>query len=91
MLKNGKDLTPRGTRLDNPADQRAMLDHKERLRATPEQRLDRAEVALREAALAWAKATTRPPSDSRDSVFKKVDQRLQHAAVAYTHAAGEQS
>jgi hypothetical protein len=47
---------------------------------------DPALVALREAAVVWARASRDEPVDSRDSVFQIIDRRLQRAALRFARA-----
>lgn len=45
-------------------------------------------IALREAAIEWYLLSRERASDDRDSHFKRIDQRLFKAAIAYAECVG---
>lgn len=50
------------------------------------QRAEPPVVALRQAAARWYLASLEPAADSRDSVFRRFDTRLQRAALRFAAA-----
>jgi hypothetical protein len=51
--------------------------------------LEAAAVALRAAAVAYAQGLQTPVMDARDSTFRKLDLRLQRAALTYAEVAND--